>query len=64
MNASFLTGSMYLLVGLLAIMGSSCTTVTTETPSLRPIVEPLIIESWYERSLVGMEVGPTVISMR
>jgi len=59
MNVSSITRSMCLWIGLLAIMGSSYTKATTGSPSLRSKVEPLITESWYKRSLVGMEVGPT-----
>ncbi len=59
MNLSFLPRSTCLWFGLLAVVSSSCSKATIETPNLRAKVEPLITKLWYEHSLVGMEVGPT-----
>ena len=59
MNASFLTKIIYLFMGLLAVMGSSCPKVIPATDSFRAKVKPPITKPWYERSLVGVEVGPT-----
>jgi hypothetical protein len=42
-------------VGLLAILGSSCTKVNTAAPGIGPKVEAGNAEPWYQRSLVGME---------
>lgn len=59
MNLSFLPRSICLWIGLLTVVSSSCSKATKEIASHKSKVEPLITKSWYERSLVGMEVGPT-----
>ena len=59
MKISFVPRNTCLWVGLLVFVSGSCSKATTETRSLRSQVQPLIAKSWYECSLVGMEVGPT-----
>jgi hypothetical protein len=59
MNTSILRRITCLLAGFLAIIGGSCPKVTPATDSFRAKVKPSITKSWYEHSMVGIEVGPT-----
>lgn len=59
MSASVLMRATCVWLGLLAILGSSCRKATEAAPGLGPKDKIESTRFWYERSLVGMEVGPT-----
>jgi len=59
MNASVVNGGVGFLIGVLAVLNSSCVESTPRGSDVRPKHSTEATEAWYERSLVGMEVGPT-----
>jgi hypothetical protein len=59
MNASVVNGGVGFLIGVLALLNSSCVESTPRGSDVRLKHSTEATEAWYERSLVGMEVGPT-----
>jgi len=59
MKVSFFIRSIFVWIGFFTICGSSYTKAATSTSGLSPEVESVNSKSWFERFLVGMEVGPT-----
>lgn len=59
MNASYLVRTTWLWVVLAAMLGGSGMRATAAAEGISPKTEKKNTESWYEHSLVGMEVGPT-----
>lgn len=59
MNPSCLVRTTWVWVVLLVVLSISCTGMDTQSPGMEPKVKTRSTEPWYQRSLVGMEIGPT-----
>lgn len=59
MNASVVNGGVGFLTGVLTVLNSSCVESAPRGSDVRLKHSTGVTKAWYERSLVGMEVGPT-----
>ena len=59
MNTSCLTRKISIVIGLLIMIKSPFMNFINAEAQIEPAVDADNLESWYDRFLVGMEVGPT-----